>query len=423
MRVSAHLDLDLIPLDTQDQVTVLLEITAPRAATTTRPPATLQIVLDRSGSMAGDRLDGAKQALLALVDRLDPTDNFGVVTFESSARVEVAAGPLADKRAVRRAIAAIGPAGSTDLSSGLLRGVQETRRASADRGATLLLISDGHANAGIVDHDLLGEIAGNAYGNGVVTTTLGYGLGYDEHLLATVADRGTGSALFAEDPDTATRLIAAEADNLLAKVAQAASMTIHPREPVREVHIFGHLPSNRLADGSLMVDLGDFHAGETRRLLLRFAVPGMPSLGPVSVAELSFTHVEIPSLTTHTVTVQVVVDVVPGDRAADRIAAPEVRTELAFQQAQEARRAADDALRRGETEEAAEILRAAGDVLEAHLPSAVPSMVKDLAEEVNDLRDLAERARWDDVRRTSKGNMERWHRSTRKRRRHEDDAG
>lgn len=192
---------------------------------------------------------------------------------------------------------------------------------------------------------------------------------------------------------------------------------------MREVHIFGCLPSNRIADGSVMVDLGDFHAGESRRLLLRFAVSGIPSPGPASVAELSFTYVETPSLTTHTVTVQVVVDAVLGDRAADRIAAPEVRTELAFQQAQEAGHAADDALRRGEIEEAAEILRAAGDELEAHLTSAFPPMVKELAEEVGELRELAQRARWDDARRTSKGNMEHWHRSTRKRRRHEDDAG
>ncbi|MFC7648618.1 VWA domain-containing protein [Streptosporangium lutulentum] len=190
MHVAAHLDLDVVPLDEADEVTVLLKITAPRAPVTERAPATLQVVLDRSGSMRGHRLDGAKQALLALVDRLDPTDNFGVVTFESSARVEVAAGPLTDKQAVRRGVAAIASAGSTDLSSGLLRGIQETRRASADRGATLLLISDGHANAGIVDHGLLAEITRNAYGNGVVTTTLGYGLGYDEHLLATVADGG-----------------------------------------------------------------------------------------------------------------------------------------------------------------------------------------------------------------------------------------
>lgn len=58
MRVSARLDLDVIPLDTQDQVTALLEITASAAATTTRSPATVQIVLDRSGSMRGDRLNG-----------------------------------------------------------------------------------------------------------------------------------------------------------------------------------------------------------------------------------------------------------------------------------------------------------------------------------------------------------------------------
>ncbi|MFC7648620.1 hypothetical protein ACFQX6_55365 [Streptosporangium lutulentum] len=172
----------------------------------------------------------------------------------------------------------------------------------------------------------------------------------------------------------------------------------------------------------MMVELGDFHAGESRHHLLRFAVPGIAALGLATVAELSFTYVETPSLTTHTVTVPIAVNVVPGDQAARRITDPEIRTELAFQQAQEARREADKALRRGGVEEAAATLREAGDKLEAHLSSAVPSQVKDLAEEVAKLRELAERARWDDVRRISKSNLERWHLSTRKRRRNEDDV-
>ena len=415
MHVAAHLDLDVVPLDTEDEVTILLEISAPQAPVTARPPATLQIVLDRSGSMGGPRLEGVKKALLALVDRLEPADNFGLVTFESSVRVEVAAGPLTRKEAVRRGIGAIAPAGATDLSSGLLRGIQEARRVAADRGARLLLISDGHANQGIVDHERLGQIARDAYHHGVVTTTLGYGLGYDEHLLAAVADGGTGSALFAEEPDTASQLIAEEVGNLLAKVAQAASVTIRAHSPVRGVHLFGGLPSVRLADGSTMVELGDFHAGETRRHLLRLTVPGIAALGLATVAELCFSYVETSSLTTYTVTVPITVNVVPGDQAAGRVPNAEVRTELAFQRAQEARREAGERLRHGDVENAAYILNAAGDALEAHLPDAVPGQLENLTEEMVMLRGLAELARWDDARRTAKSNMERWHRSTRKR--------
>ena len=59
----------------------------------------MQVVLDRSGSMDGERLDAAKQALGALVDRLDPTDRFGVVAFDDEVQVVVPAGALHDKAA------------------------------------------------------------------------------------------------------------------------------------------------------------------------------------------------------------------------------------------------------------------------------------------------------------------------------------
>lgn len=65
-----------------------------------------------------------------------------------------------------------------------------------------------------------------------------------------------------------------------------------------------------------------------RGALLRFAIPGIAALGPITVAELSFTYVETPSLTTYTVTVPVAVNVVPGDQAAKRIACGRIRPTL-----------------------------------------------------------------------------------------------
>lgn len=93
MHLSALLDFDAVPLDTDDAVSVLLDITAPaREEDAERPPATLQVVLDRSGSMGGGRLHGAVRALLSLVDRLAPSDNFGLVSFNQQAASRCRAG-------------------------------------------------------------------------------------------------------------------------------------------------------------------------------------------------------------------------------------------------------------------------------------------------------------------------------------------
>ena len=183
MKFTALLDVNVVAHETDDDVTVLLELEAPAAPDTgeERPANTLQVVLDRSGSMAGRPLAGAIDALVGVVAKLDSRDNFGVVVFDDTAEVVVPCGPLTDKAAVVSALRSIHAGGCTDLSSGYLRGLQELRRASgtadAPAGGTLLVISDGHVNSGIEDVDQFADLAAKANAGGVVTSTLGYGLG------------------------------------------------------------------------------------------------------------------------------------------------------------------------------------------------------------------------------------------------------
>ena len=126
MKFSAALDVTTVAHEADDEVTILLELQAPDAPRTDRSPAALQVVLDRSGSMSGPPLEGAKRALAETVARLQPSDVFGLVTFDDSAQVVVPAGPLTDKEGVLARIAAISPGGMTDLSSGYLRGLRQS---------------------------------------------------------------------------------------------------------------------------------------------------------------------------------------------------------------------------------------------------------------------------------------------------------
>src|SRR5919112_873891 len=176
--------------------------------------------------MAGGRLEGAVKALEASVTRLDAGDNFGVVIFDDEAAVIVPAAPLTDKERVIHRLRALRAGGMTDLSAGYLRGLQEITRAAHGAGGTLLVISDGHANRGLKDPDRFTDLAARGQQQGIVTTTLGYGLEYDETLLAAVARAGTGSHHVAEDPEAAAALIAAEVDHLLNRTVMATSLTI-----------------------------------------------------------------------------------------------------------------------------------------------------------------------------------------------------
>lgn len=127
-------------------------------------------------------------------------------------RVVVPAGELRDKDAARRAIADLETGGTTNLSGGLLRGLQEARRVAGDGGSTLLLVSDGHANVGETGPEKLAAVAAGAHEHGITTSTVGIGMGYDELLLAELARGGQGNHVFAEHGDGAAAAVAGEVD-------------------------------------------------------------------------------------------------------------------------------------------------------------------------------------------------------------------
>ena len=150
--------------------------------------------------------------------------------------------------------------------------------------------------------------------------------------------------------------MAEEVDGLLAQVVQGASLVIKPDAAVDEITIWNDLPSAPV-EGGVMVELGGFHSDEERKLLLGFNVPRMAGLGLAKVAEIELQYVELPALTTHTVSLPIHVNVVPGDQAAGRMPEPDRRSELAYQKAQRAKRDAAEALREDRVDDAIRLYR------------------------------------------------------------------
>ncbi|MCU0314134.1 MAG: hypothetical protein MUC84_08765, partial [Solirubrobacteraceae bacterium] len=231
------------------------------------------------------------------------------------------------------------------------RGIQEARRAGDGLagGAKLLLLSDGRANQGELDPDALAGVAAAARREGVTTSTIGIGLGYDELLLEALARGGQGNHEFAEHGDGAAAALAGEVEGLLSKTVQAASLMVKPSAPVDSVTIWNDLPAQPVA-GGIMAEVGDLWAGERRKLVLSFSVPAVGALGLAQVAEIELRYVTLPGFAEQTITIPVNVNVVPGDEAAGRVADAQVRTELVYQQAQQDKRRAADALGAGDVD-------------------------------------------------------------------------
>lgn len=364
MDLNARYDVDVVALQVQDELTCLLTLTAPVPdGLDERVGETLIAVLDDSGSMSGDRLGAAKLALHQLVDRLKPQDSFGVVTFSSDARIAVPTRQVADHHlpSVHALIDRIHGRSSTDLGAGYLLGIEQAHRHASPAGASVLLVSDGHANAGITDPGALGGLASQARAQGTTTVTIGIGEGYDEILLHEIAARGQGSHRFAYSPDDAVEVVAEEAGDLLAKSIVNAFLRIRLREPelIHQITLLHEVPAwvEPMATGpALTVPLGDLYAGQCRELLFRFEVPGLARLGTHVLGDLVLDYVTLPDLTAHTVTWPITVNVVSGQEASRRIPDPTVTTAALLAEVTKAKAEAAQALGEGDTERAATII-------------------------------------------------------------------
>jgi Ca-activated chloride channel family protein len=426
MKVKAVLDVDMVAMEANDQITLMLDLTAPEnEKQTSRPGQTVQVVLDRSGSMQGQPLDAAKGSLLKLVDRLAPQDCFGLVGFDDSALVVTPTRKMSDHHmpSLRKAIREVTSGGSTDISAGYLLGLREANRIQASGGSTILLISDGHANSGEQDPKFFTEVASKSLTEKVTTATIGLGDGYDEILLEALAQGGGGAHRFASTIDEAVGAIASEVNDLLDKSVVNAVLRVTPVKNltgIPQIEILQRLPHWKDGD-SYVVQLGDLYSGENRRFVVKIDVPGIAALGLCKIADITIEYLDLGQRQEISVTMPVNVNVVPGDVAAGRVSDPIVRAERLILEAQTAKSLAVEELRSGKIKEASGRLKGTSANLRREA-SLIPVTDEQSAEslalikaEADEIDTLAQSAEFDDALYSTKRMTESYSRSTRSR--------
>jgi Ca-activated chloride channel family protein len=341
MEASVRLDHELVAVASDDDVHAMLELTFPEApADAERPPLNIALVLDRSGSMTGEKLHVTKACAKHLVRRLRADDQIAVVSFDDQVRLETSLAPV-DADEVCAAIDDIEPNGATNLSGGWLKGVEELRRAEVGARRALVLLTDGQANHGVTEAKRLVAMTSGAKSmEGTSTTTIGFGDGFDEDLLAAMADAGGGNAHYAPTPEAAPAIFAQEFEGLSTTVAQNVSVELRPSPAVEMLGVLNDYPTVPVV-GGVQVELGDGWGGERRRLVFSFHVPAVAGLGPASIAEVVVRWTDVtgaPAL--HELTIPVVVNVAPGEEAAEGPVDPGVKEEVVIL---EAARAQSDA--------------------------------------------------------------------------------
>jgi Ca-activated chloride channel homolog len=118
---SVRIDHQLLAVESEHRVHCLLELTAPEAPTAERRRLHLALVIDWSGSMAGDKLETAKASAASLARRLAPTDRLAVVTYDDEVRLDLSLTEVGhDQQQLEQALHRIQPGGMTNLSGGWL---------------------------------------------------------------------------------------------------------------------------------------------------------------------------------------------------------------------------------------------------------------------------------------------------------------
>jgi len=385
MRTELRLDHEPSSDGSSSIVRALLRLSGTPPAAAERIPLNLCLVLDRSGSMAGAKLENVKAAAVLLAERLWPEDILSVVAYDDVVSTLAEPGTSAEQGELRTRLRALEPGGTTNLSGGWLQGrAHVASRARAARLNRIILLTDGLANVGITDPEQLLGLWMGALEDGITTTTVGVGQDYDEALLRHLADAGGGSTYYIERPDQAPTVLAAELEGLLSLSAQNVTVSLRPARAARLSLIHHSYPSHDLQDG-VRLSMGDLYARDPRLLLAEFAVSHRAPAGEMEVAEFTVSaDVLSEGGAVEHREVRLPVRFSPAEGARTD---PEVRRELLVQEAARARDEARKAQDEGHYERASRTLHETA----LHLEENDGALDADLQEEMADLRAMAAR--------------------------------
>ena len=246
-----------------------------------RPPASIALVLDRSGSMDGQKLQMAREAVAHATRLLKPTDYLAIVCYDDEVTTvldRTHATRDAKTLALRR-LDKIEARGSTDLHGGWMRGAELLSPvAGSDAGVSkVMLMTDGLANEGVISRDALIDAARRLRSGGVLTSTFGVGHDFNEDVLSRIATEGGGYFYFIERPKQIPDFFASELGETLEVVARDVELEI-ACDPGVDAQVLNDLPFDRQA-GPLRIRLGNLVSEQEVTLVVAVGFKGAQAGG------------------------------------------------------------------------------------------------------------------------------------------------
>ncbi|NTV64211.1 MAG: VWA domain-containing protein [Oscillochloris sp.] len=257
---------------------VLLEVSA-QGVPTAMPklPLNLCLVIDRSSSMRGERLQQVKEGASRIVDMLGEEDYFSLVTFNDRAEVVIPAQRTRNKADLKRMISGIEAAGGTEMATGMGLALQEVQRSMVNRGVSqILLLTDGRTYG---DEGRCVEIARRGQTRGIGLTALGVGNEWNEDLLETMAARENSRTQYITSASEISQLFTEEVSRMHSVFAQAVQLRaeVRPGAMLRSLDrvrpFIATVQAIEEKDLVWAANLGDWPGNDPQAFLLEVVVP------------------------------------------------------------------------------------------------------------------------------------------------------
>lgn len=265
----------LLSMPDEQAYYVLLNVVPASDLPAARLPLNLCLVLDRSTSMQGMRLQQVKEATRQIIDKLQPEDALGLVVFSDRAEVLLPSQLNIDKAVAKSIASTIQPSGGTEILQGLLAGLKEVDRSRSHASVNhLILLTDGQTYG---DEQGCLEEAERAGLRQISLSTMGIGSDWNEDLLDQMASLSGGVSTYIDSPRKVTDIFKDTMRHLGMVVARELVMTINPRPGVRLQEAFQITPHiRRLEQRGEKTILGPLGTDQAKALLMEFRIQGLP---------------------------------------------------------------------------------------------------------------------------------------------------
>ncbi|HEY9669052.1 MAG TPA: macro domain-containing protein [Coleofasciculaceae cyanobacterium] len=352
--------IDLIPLrtavasDATTTLDVIVRITAPEPETELeRPTLNIGLVIDRSGSMQGfGKIEYACQAACYAVEQLLPTDRVSVTIYDNQVQTIVPSTFANNKAQIIRQIQRLQPRGSTALHAGWLEGgIQVSQNLNPQHLNRVMLLSDGLANVGETNPDVIASDVHGLSKRGVSTTTLGVGQDYNEDLMEAIAKSGDGNYYYIQSPEQLPNIFAKELLGLISTFGTVVTLGVEPVAGVTLVEVFNDLKVN--ANGRYQ--LPNLIFGNPVDVVVRLKVPPIRQASDLCHFRLAWNNPKEQQRQELRVTLHLLS--VPKVQLEEFPFNPEVRQQVALMMAARAKKEAVRLVDRGDYDQASQMLQ------------------------------------------------------------------